>query len=312
MPRATSVCAGDPLDPCCRSCADTSSLAGCPSTASDPECQLGDYPGDLDSRYLRCFAQKRRFGRDFLQPIQRYVDGLTKLEVPRQDGALVPNPLLIASPGAAPRHPSLVFVAGIVGVPWQDLARDPSDDRELHYKSARELHQQGVWDIIVGNPAAGVPPTDPLMIESIDARSGRNPVTGDLVAPPDSADPLANPINGHEMVLDYAGVDLQYACIFELPEPRDCSTAGFNCDCGANAFGGSKPICQDENGVYGSTQFRAKAFPGLRQLEVLKGFGDNAIVASICARNLRDASRQDYGYRPALRAILDRLSAGLL
>jgi hypothetical protein len=45
---------------------------------------------------------------------------------------------------------------------------------------------------------------------------------------------------------------------------------------------------------------------------VLKGFGDNAIVASICARNLRDASRQDYGYRPALRAILERLSAGLL
>jgi hypothetical protein len=50
----------------------------------------------------------------------------------------------------------------------------------------------------------------------------------------------------------------------------------------------------------------------LRQLAVLKGLGDNAIAASICARNVKDASRPDYGYRPALSALLERLRAGLL
>jgi len=48
----------------------------------------------------------------------------------------------------------------------------------------------------------------------------------------------------------------------------------------------------------------------LRELEVLEGFGDqttNAIVASICARNTTDASRPDFGYRPAMAAILERL-----
>jgi hypothetical protein len=148
------------------------------------------------------------------------------------------------------------------------------------------------------------------MIESVEPRSGRNPVTGDAIAPPSSNRPLANPINGHEMELTLGGFDLQYACIFELPEPKGCESQAF-CDC-TNSPGGLKPICQDANGAYGTTQFRAKAFPGVRQLEVLKGFGDNAIVASICARNLRDPSRQDYGYRPALRAILERLTAGLL
>jgi hypothetical protein len=58
-------------------------------------------------------------------------------------------------------------------------------------------------------------------------------------------------------------------------------------------------------------QYRAKAYPGRRQLEVLEGIGDRAIVASICARNVTDASRQDYGYRPALQSILDRLGEGL-
>ena len=312
MPRGTSACARTPLDPCCRPCTDLTTIAGCLPVASDPECAKGPYPSEEDSQYLRCFDQKRRFGRDFLQPVQRYIEGLTQLSVPRRDGTMVPNPLFVATPGSEPRHPSLVFVAAVVGVPWQDIARDPRDPSELHYKSARELHQQGVWDIIVGDPSRGIPPSDPLMIESVAARTGRNPVTGDAIAPPNSSHPLANPINGHEMELSLGGFDLQYACIFDLPEPKGCESQGFFCDCAANSLGGLKPICQAQDGSYGTTQFRAKAFPGLRQLEVLKGFGDNAIVASICARNLYDSSRQDYGYRPALRAILERLTAGLL
>ena len=307
MPRATSVCATDPLDACCRPCSDSTTIEGCPATASDPECGKGPYTSSEDSQYLRCFAQKKRFGRDFLQPIQRYVNGLTQLSVPRQDGSLVPNPLFVSSPDAEPRHPSLVFLAAIVGVPWQDIARDPNDPNELHYKSARELHQQGVWDIIVGDSSRGVPPTDPLMRESVDPRSGRNPVTGDVIAPPTSTDPLANPINGHEMVLSLGGTDLQYACIFDLPAPRSCDTQGFFCDCGGNASGGSKPICQDANGVYGSTQFRAKAFPGsapARSPEGLRRQRDRRI--DLCAQSERSLAP---GLRLSPRAACDPRAA---
>jgi hypothetical protein len=312
MPRATSVCNDDPADPCCRSCAGADLIDSCPSRSSDPECAKGPWPAEQDSFYLRCFQQKRRFGIDALYPVERYIAGLTQPTVPRRDGTLVENPLYATGdPAKPPRDASLVFLAGIVGVPWQDVARDFTNDREVVYKTARELESDGVWDVILGDPERGIPPADPLMIESIEERAGVNPITGDALQPSSTMSPTANPINGHEAVLDYAGVDLQYACVFELPAPRDCSGSAY-CDCGSQAFGANKPICQAPDGSYGSTQFRAKAFPALRQLAVLKGIGDNAIVASICARNVTDPSRQDYGYRPALGAILDRLSAGLL
>jgi hypothetical protein len=312
MPRATSACASDPNHPCCQPC-DSAGRGGCPFPESDPACAEGPYPPELDSQFLRCFAQKRRFGEDFLYPVERYIEGLTRPTVRRRDGTLVSNPLFVPDdPTAPPRDPSLVFLAGIVGVPWQDVARNPRDAETLEYKTAAELHASNGWDVILGDPKRGVLPTDPLMIESIEERTGKNPITGDEIAPSSSPSPTQNPINGHEMRLNYAGIDLQYACIFELPQPRDCGSLGPYCDCGSGAFGDSKPICQDDRGNYGSVQFRAKAFPGLRQLEVLKGFGNNAIVASICARNVTNPGRQDYGYRPALGAILDRLSAGLL
>jgi hypothetical protein len=44
-----------------------------------------------------------------------------------------------------------------------------------------------------------------------------------------------------------------------------------------------------------------------RQLQVLKGYGDNAVVASICPRNLADAAASDFGYRPALPSLLERI-----
>jgi len=312
MPRATSVCASDPNSPCCQPC-DAAQRDGCPALASDPACREGPYPPDLDSQFLRCFAQKRRFGEDFLYPVERYIQGLTRPNVRRRDGTLVMNPLFVPDdPAAPPRDPSLVFLAAIVGVPWQDVARNPGDPEKLEYKTASELHAGDVWSVILGDPKNAILPTDPLMIESIEERTGMNPITGDELAPSSASSPTQNPINGHEMRLSYSGIDLQYACIFELPQPRDCSSLGPYCDCGSGASGDSKPICQDNRGNYGAIQFRAKAYPGLRQLEVLKGFGNNAIVASICARNVTDSTRQDFGYRPALGAILDRLSAGLL
>jgi hypothetical protein len=132
----------------------------------------------------------------------------------------------------------------------------------------------------------------------------------------------ANKLNGREY--DTAASldantpsDLEYACIFPLPEPRDCSTRDpltEQCDC----YEGSsdRPLCERLPGesAAGTTQYWAKAYPGLRQLEVLDGYGENSIVASICARNVdistRD-SRSDFGYRPAVDAIVDRLKERL-
>jgi hypothetical protein len=123
------------------------------------------------------------------------------------------------------RDPGLVFLAGVVGVPWQDLARDPTNLAK-GYKNPTELEAvngQGMttWDIVVGDPAQYIKPKDPHMSESIPPRSGVNPITGDAIKPPGNT---SNPINGSE----YSNLnqdDLQYACIFPLPVARDCGDA---------------------------------------------------------------------------------------
>jgi hypothetical protein len=74
-----------------------------------------------------------------------------------------------------------------------------------------------------------------------------------------------------------------------------------------------RPLCEQSPGTSppGTTQYWGKAYPGGRQLEVLEGYGANSIVASICARNVTDATAPDFGYRPALAAIVERLSEQL-
>lgn len=58
-------------------------------------------------------------------------------------------------------------------------------------------------------------------------------------------------------------------------------------------------------------QYRAKAYPGRRQLAVLKGMDAQAIVASVCPANMEDTAAADFGYRPAISAIVERLQAAL-
>jgi hypothetical protein len=108
--------------------------------------------------------------------------------------------------------------------------------------------------------------------------------------------------------------DLQYACIFPLAEPRDCTQRDPNtdaCDCYQGEF--DRPLCERTpgDGMPGTTQYWAKAYPGGRHLEVLKDYGPNSIVASICARNVSDPNAADFGYRPAIAAIVDRLKEQL-
>jgi hypothetical protein len=84
-----------------------------------------------DPLNLRCFDQKRRFGIDFLYPIDRYRRGFSEITIADREGNPVPNPLFFAidpSDGKAlTRSPGMVLVAGIVGVPWQDIARQDAN-----------------------------------------------------------------------------------------------------------------------------------------------------------------------------------------
>jgi hypothetical protein len=378
MWRGSSVCPSNPNDPCCYSCM-LDQLASADCKARDATCRQGDPAAKLapadDDVNVRCRSMKRRFGFDFLFPPSRYVNALTKTKLcPKQDygdldcdctlakakgiscnpGAPMDNPLYVnLNPGAIPTGPSrtgpdTVFLAGVIGVPWQDLATDPSDGATLEYRTASQLN----WDLF--SPKANADYSlaqlaDPLMIESFAPRSGTQPITGEALAPPE-APYLANKINGHEWYT--SNKDVQYACIFSLnvqltsgvtnaTRVCDLQTAcgtddgsdtyricarrfdGCTCAYGTTVAGATNPldptvnltpVCQNAQGAYTNTQTFAKAYPGLRELQVLRGFheatgSDNAIVGSICPKDLNYAhiDSAGYGYNPAVKALVDRL-----
>ncbi len=353
-----------PNHECCHSCGQRNVADGCPSVTLDDGsivgvgCEDGRRHG-LDARSdqpnLRCFQQKRRFGVDYLYPVARYTNALTQDYLcpfegdlttdPEsfarcRDGSLpVPNPLFrdlayerraSADPDfvgvpSPPRPKNLIYLAGIVGVPWQDVAVSSDPEEALVYRSNGEtftaLPIDWSWLIGEGGGAVngGIPvPDDPLMVESIEPRTGANPATGEPLAEP-GAGFVANSINGHEWnIADNS--DLQYACIFplmknvECPSPEayrdqvDGGAAAPSCDC--TDYGGESfrnPLCQAPDGTFDRTQRYAKAYPSLRQLEVLHAYGWNSIVASICPKELTDTTAPDFGYRPAMAAIADRL-----
>jgi hypothetical protein len=311
----TSRCKDNPNDKCCFNCGVQSPPAGCGDAQGDPECMKGELLVSEDQPNLRCFDQKRRYGVDFLYPVQRYIDGFTKAQIPNRKGELVANPLfsdLTCKTGtgcAAARDKSLVFVAGITGVPWQDIAIDPMDLTK-GYKTAKQIDEDGVWADILGDPLnAGGPiaPRDTHMLESIKPRPGLpgpgSPITADNK-------------NGHEWDpskdMSQPNADLQYACIFPLVTPKTCNEAA-DCDCfGANLNDVQNPLCQNAQGTYSNQQLRAKAYPGTRVLQVLRGIeASQAIVASICPANVTDKTRDDYGYSPAIRALVGRLRNAL-
>jgi hypothetical protein len=254
-----------------------------------------------DPLNLRCWDQKRRFGVNWLYPTQRYVDGLAKQRIIDRTGQEVPNPLFANASGTS-RDTSLVYLAGIVGVPWQLISDAASQTgTELHYLTSAELTANGVWPKITHNGTGYEQPQDPHMIESVQPRAG---------LPDANAGVGADPFNGHEWNIT-SGTDLQYACIFPLETPRDCSTVGGSgCDCKTGSdpsYADNNPLCQTNTG-YSVVQNYAKAYPGLRQLEVLRDFGENSIVASICPKNATGSTDDpNYGYSPAVGAIIDRL-----
>jgi hypothetical protein len=303
LPRPRAECASNPNDPCCLSCGQNP--GNCPM---DPSC--GNPPSPLteleDQWNLRCFDQKRRFGIDFLYPIDRYVQGLSSTVVPDKNGNLVPNPIFSdLNPNDAIttiRCPEHVFLSGIVGVPWQLIARD--GDLSKGFKDASELAMGNptAWDLILGDPNLYIKPQDAHMVESINPRAG--------LAPPGSP-AGADPIHGHEFSVPNMD-DLQYACVFPLAVPRDCTDPSIlSCDCKIQQ--NDNPLCEEDPMNPGSftLQTKAKAYPGIRHLSLLKGLGNQGIVASICPAQTNDPSTSTFAYRPAVNAFIERVKPAI-
>ena len=289
-------------------------------------------------------SHKARYGIEFFYQPSRYVQALSQTMVQDATGAMVQNPIFSVNanePNAAVRDPTLVFYAAITGVPWQLIARtDPTtgkpdlvtgvstvDTTQVGgFKTYQELLQKDsagntFWDDIVGDPEHYVPPLSPYMQESTVPRSGTDPITGIPISPPSTPNGT-NPLNGHEW--NTAGSvggppgDIEYACIFDLPTPRDCSVPGTVCDCTADAST-NNPLCEPNPNDSGNPtlQTRAKAYPGVKNLAIVKGMQNQGIAASICPAQLANPNNADgtpaadYGYRPAVKAIIDRLKQAL-
>ncbi len=338
--RASAACESDPNDACCRSCS-FAVPAGCPSNEEDAACSTSpimarEEEQSVYGQNLRCIDQRRKYGFDYLFPVERYVLGLTsawlpegynELGEPLRDEAgeirFAPNPLYSEPVGMqmAVRDPSSVYFVGIVGVPWQDVATAETVgvEGQLDLIAAKEFEETQFWQRVLGDPRAGVEPLDPFAIESREPRAGTHPVTGDPIISPDQDG--INGINGRErLVVD----DLQYACIFELPESRDCASVpdAAACDCrqsydritGAdeNPFLGD-PLCWNEQTAgYSTVQFYAKAYPAPRILSVLKGIGEQAVVASICPKNMTNPAARDFGYRPVIGTFIQEAARSLI
>jgi len=323
LPPATPECQANPNDKCCRSCR-AGTPAGCQDQSAYCVQTEQTFSTTGDPLNLRCWEQKRRFGFDFLYPTQRYANALSQPTIcPSRsdlDAAQCPDanndgvPEVVANPliwsGATLRDSSMIHFLAVVGVPWQDIATSTTGD--LHFQTSAQLGSSGTWSKILGNaqpPGGGAPvaPTDALMIESNAPRAGNDGQGAPLLPPSTAGVNLSQMPNGHEWN-DLGGADLEYACIFPLSTPDDCTTeATRHCDCTFFKDGDNGPLCQAPDGTYGTTQYYAKAYPGLRHLAVAQALGGGALVGSACARNVNDPTAQDYGYRPALDGLMDQV-----
>ena len=174
LKHGTSACKTNPNDKCCVNCGQAAP-DGCPSHDGDPEC-ANAWTKAEDPENLRCWDQKRRYGIDFLYPPARYIEAFTSPTLTVYRDSKADNPLFNDlqckdQVNCAPqRDPSLVFVAGIVGVPWQDIAKDPANLAN-GFKVAADID----WNKILGdptNPAGPIAPTDVHMVESVAPRDG--------------------------------------------------------------------------------------------------------------------------------------------
>jgi hypothetical protein len=313
MPRATSACA-DPNSVGC---------APCSAASADPACAAGqNLTAEEDHPNLRCYRMKERFGIDLKYPVKRYVDALTSTTIdPRSTGQLVQNPIF--APGAngeARRDTTDVIVLGIVGVPWQDIATDGSvagkvnsllDSRDIQYMTAAELEENGRWDLILGD-GDGSEPGDPFMVESVDPRPAGTPhpfLPGVTITEPGGS---INAVNGTEQAVPPGQrFDLQFACTFPLESPVPCTMQNARaCACNAQEAAQQSPLCEYDMPNSDGIQVRDKAYPSIRELELLRELRSSAVVASVCPKNVIPEGGgpeldPNYGYNPAVSALVE-------
>jgi hypothetical protein len=245
------------------------------------------------------------------------------------------------------RQPSLVFFGFIGGVPWQLLTHDPTNattDAGVTFiaQSSGDDIPAATWTQMIGNNPEGYDYSgqSPYMQVSLTPRAGLQPVT---------AASTADPFNGREYTTN--GADLEYACTFDLPPSTDgtptgtdCSDAkiaadqpntlpydgllGSICDCANGQTTDSTgklvdvpptgPLCSSSNV---NQQVRGKAYPGIREFTLVHEMDQqaaaNGIAASLCprysdpAKAPQGASDPNYGYNPAVQAIIAKLKNAL-
>ena len=378
----STPCASNPNDPNCFSCficGGANPPAKCATYCPTPTPQPGTWDDAANQLNIRCWHQKRRFGHEYMYPTSRYVVGLTKKVLcPDQTfgdmdcdctyaksiGAAcepgnrqMPNPLystvvgtnsnnqnVVGYPGSIARTDnSAVFLAGIVGVPWQDIGNadangnlayipvtDPAWTGETSSNQPANSGSGGIWAQIYGDDNANIVPKDVHMVESVVPRAG-------LPGPTSAAG--TDPFNGHEY--NTARGDLEYACTYTLPKshecmcnpdnmasclyqnPNDCCRIQYEADYAGNPNSGAnfdKPLCDYTASPV--TQVAAKGYPGLREIAVLRDYAlsssadvikGNSIVASICPKDLTVGQEKSpgYGYNPAVAALISRLKEKL-
>ncbi len=318
-PRGTSACETDPMSPACTSCRANPSDSACGGNAS-ARVPDGDNPNE------RWYQTKRRFGYDPQFPLARYVSAFTSSKLPnrttehnnqfqyRTDEAAksCTNPVFAAElpdPSGltleseingklcnlplGDRSKNLVIFSLIGGVPWQLLTTttDPTTAK------LKEKLTTSDWTSILGSDPLNYKfeGADPHMLESMTPRAG--------LPAPTTASNGTDPVHGREYNTDNG--DLQYACTFTLPTPKNCGAADL-CDC--NSTVKNPPLCN------GSQQVKAKAYPTIRELALARALSanDQSVVASICPITLSgDPSGSTYGYNPAAQAIVEKIGRNL-
>jgi hypothetical protein len=349
-PRGTSGCAESSTSSGLTDSMTCNSCAFASNASTDPSCQMGDYSAGNDwgfNENLRHVHMEQKYGVLPQFPIQRYVLGLTSTTVPDRNGEYPSgaksyqgltnrdcvNPLFAASlpDGSSTdaatlcnlpvgtRTPDLIYYAHIGGVPHQLLQEDPTNPDSPQ----KETLAASDWTSILGNDPLNYDYTgiDTRMIESYQPRAG-------LPVPTATAVPAnPDPASGYDWITDQGSqhvleVDREYACIFPLTTPRDCTNTSdpsvyYACDCPSAAgltLPQLPPLC---NPTTPTQQIAAKAYPTERELLLAKLMGQQGFISSLCPIHVQPATGQTqatdplFGYNPAVNGIVDRLKVQL-
>jgi hypothetical protein len=338
-----------PNSPSCTSCAFAAGAANfatrCPKDGMNGANGYLD-PAD-DDLNIRFFHQKMRFGLFAGYPTSRYVRGLTQVTVPdvnhehdtggnyigdQDPQADCTNPLFAATLPTdstqelcrlqrGPRQPDLVYYAAIAGVPHQLLQAKPGDPECDAAMQPQNCPQKSVlsasdWTHIMGQDPEHYDfrGADFHMIESTDPRTNNTSGWENTSQCPPGSPDNCDSINGREWTTNKR--DLQFSCVFQLTQPKDCTQTKYAqaCDCAPGALNSGTQLCQ------GTTQLFGKAYPSVREMIIAKAMseqnaqsGGQGIVSSLCPIHVTEQSAGDplYGYRPAVSAIINRLKNAL-